>query len=262
MAKFSVSVCKKENCDFFKKIFNEIGNEINDEICEDKVVFNIVDDRRKERIYDVLAKKIFEDFSKKILIKIINTNCNYLSKPDKYEIWKIAFKYIMNDMIENNYEHLCRMSIIKKRLTEFCDNSECICIDGFVNFRLRELEQNFSELVEESVQEYMIELEYIEFINMLKYFVSIQIPLFLSVEVIYGDKIKLYADGKDITYKCIKDFNKDICFSEDRDDFLLNSLISISPKKIVIRQVRQNISNELKKTLLGVFGDKLKIITE
>ena len=262
MAKFSISVCKKENGDFFKNIFNEIGNEKTDEISDNKVVFNNVDSNRKERLYDVLARKIFEEFSKKILIKIINTNCNYLSKPDKYEIWKIAFKYIMNDMLENNYEHLCRMSVIKKRLTEFCDNSESICIDGFVNFRHRELEQNFSELVEECVQEYMIELEYSEFINLLKYFVSIQNPLFLSVEVIYGDKIKLYADGKDITNKCIKDFNNEICFAEDRDDFLLNSLISIAPRKIVIKQIKQNISNEVKKTLLGIFVNKLKIITE
>ena len=170
MKKISVSVCKKENCEFFKNIFIEIGNEVNDEISENKVVFNIADDNRKERLYNVIAKKIFEDFSKKILVKIINLNCDYLSKPDKYEIWKIAYKYIINDMIENNYEHLCRMSIIKKNLTEFCSNSESICIDGFVNFRLRDLEQNFCELVEECVQEYMLELEYVEFINMLKYF--------------------------------------------------------------------------------------------
>ena len=71
------------------------------------------------------------------------------------------------------------------------------------------------------------------------------------------------ADGKNITERCIDEFNSEInCLVNDKDDFLLNSLISIAPKRIIIKQKNNYLNEEFKKTLLGIFGDKLKIKTE
>ena len=59
------------------------------------------------------------------------------------------------------------------------------------------------------------------------------------------------------------EFNSEInCIANDKDDFLLNSLISIAPKRIIIKQKKNSLNEELKKTLLGIFGDRLKIKTE
>ena len=261
MTELSVFVLNRENCDFFSSFLSELDSEIISEISENKIVFKKPNDNFNEEIYNILSKVIFDKFSKKILIKCVNTGCKYLTKQDKYEVWKKSFKSIMKDMIDCNAEHLYRISVIKSNLKEFCENSEIICLEGFVNFRLKELEQDFEYVIEECTEDYMTELEYREFINMLKYFVSVQSPLFLSVEVIYGKKITIYADGKNVTDECAAEFNKEI-FENNKGDFLLNSLISIAPKKIVIKQDKEFLNEELKKTLLGIFGDKLKIKTE
>lgn len=262
MAEISVFVQKKDNNNFLNNLFNDIDHEIISEVDDSKIVLSTTDTSIEE-IYNVLVKNIFEEFLQKILIKVININCSCFTKQDKYEIWKMSFKNIINDMIKNNDEHKDRILVIEKKLKEFCEYSKSICVDGFVNFRLKELEENFEEVVEDCVREYLLENEYKEFINMIKYFVSVQSPLFLSVEVLYGDNIVILADGKNITKRCVDEFNCEFDYVlNDKDDFLLNSLISIAPKRIVIIQKNSCLNDEFKKTLLGIFGDKLKIKTE
>ena len=262
MAEISVFVQNKNNNNFINNLFNDINHEIISSADDYKVVLNASDESIDE-IYDVLVRNIFEEFSKKILIKVININCSCFTKEDKYEIWKKSFENIITDMMVNSYEHKNRIHLIEKKLKEFCENSNSFCVDGFVNFRLKELEEDFEDVVEECIREYLLENEYNEFINMIKYFVSVQSPLFLSVEVFYGDNIVVIGDGKNITERCINEFKSEFDnVLNDRDDFLLNSLISIAPKRIVIIQKNNYLNEEFKKTLLGIFGDKLKIKTE
>ena len=214
-------------------------------------------------MYNVLAENVFTEFSKKSLIKIINKNCDYFSKADKYEIWKMSMAHLLNDKKEKNSEYLYRIEIVKKKLNEFLLNTDTGSVGGFVNFRLKELEYDLEEGVEECVQDYLLEREYAEFINMLRFFISINPSKHLAVEVIYDDKVLIYADGKNITGQCIRDFNREvICTEANIDDFLLNSLISIAPQRIMIKQKNKVLNEEIKKTLLGIFGDKLKITTE
>lgn len=262
MSEISVFVQKKDSNKFLESLFNEFDSEIISLVGENQLVLN-AHEEGMEKIYDVIAKSVFEEFSQKILIKVINNNCSCFTKQDKYEIWKISFKCLMNDMLENNIEHKNRIFVIKEKLKEFCETSKSICVDGFVNFRLKELEKNFEDLIEDCVREYMLEVEYKEFISMIKYFVAVQNPIFLSVEVLYDDDIIIMADGKNITERCIREFDSELnCLVNDKDDFLLNSLISIAPKRIIIKQKNNYLNEEFKKTLLGIFGDRLKIKTE
>jgi len=262
VAEISVFVQNKNNNNFINNLFNDINHEIISSVDDYKVVLN-ASDESIDKIYDVLVKNIFEEFSKKMLVKVININCNCFTKQDKYEIWKKSFENIIADMIVNSYKHKNRIHLIEKKLKAFCEKSNIFCVDGFVNFRLKELEEDFEDVVEECVREYLLENEYNEFINMIKYFVSVQSSLYLYVEIFYGDNIVVIADGKNITERCINEFKgefDDVLY--DQDDFLLNTLISIAPKRIVIRQRNNYLNDEFKKTLLGIFGDKLKIKTE
>lgn len=262
MSEISVFVQKNDKNKFFYNLFNEFDSEIVSSVGENQIVLT-THEENVEKVYDVIVKNIFEEFSPKILIKVINNICGCFTKQDKYEIWKMSFGYLMNDMLKNNSEHKNRISVIKEKLKEFCETSKCICVDGFVNFRLKELEENFEDMIEDCVREYMLEAEYKEFISMIKYFVAVQSPIYLSVEVLYDDDIIIMADGKNITERCIDEFNGEInCLVNDKDDFLLNSLISIAPKRIIIKQKNNYLNEEFKKTLLGIFGDKLKIKTE
>ena len=264
MKKLSVIVNGISNNErFINNLFTEIGNEITTKIDNNEISFLDVDEKNKFVLYKALAKNIVSEFCKKVLVRIINKNCDCFSKSDKYEIWKLSMKYLLNDEFEENSDYLSRVDFVEQKLNEYFITSKSVSVEGFVNFRLKELETELEDVVDDCVQEYMLELEYIEFINMIKYYVSIQGPKYLSVEVLYGNDIKIYGDGKDITKECSDDFKTEINYNEKNvEDYILNSLITISPKRIFIKEKDRKLSEEIKKTLLGVFGDKLKITTE
>ena len=247
MGKLSVFVNGiSNNKRFLNNLFTEIGTEISTEVNKNEILFYDIDDKKTDKLYSALAKNILTEFSRKILVKIINKNCDYFSKSDKYEVWKMSMRRLADDEYENNSDYLYRIKTVKNNLEEFLFNSETVFIEGFVNFRLKELEDDLEEVVEECVQEYLLELEYIEFVNMLKYFISVQSSKYLVVDVVYGDNIYIYADSKNITQECLADFNREvICTETNKDDFLLNSLISIAPKRVNIKQKNKQLNAEI-----------------
>ena len=247
---------------FLNDLFTETGNEITADMMDNEVLFYNLDEAKSKNLLKALAKNILNEYEKKMLVKIINENCDYFSKKDKYEIWKLGMCKLLDDEAENNDEYITRLKNVESKLDVFLSNSNVVSVEGFVNFRLKELNDDLEEIVEESVQDYLLELEYAEFINMLKYYISIQCSKCFLAEVEYGDEILIYGDGKNVTLECLNGYNDELmCSKTNIDDFVLNSLIILAPKRIVIKEKR-NLKDEFKKTLLGIFGDKLKITTE
>lgn len=262
MKKFSVILDGVENNkDFCNKIYTEMSDEIGITVNDNEINFQ---DVNKENIIDLskyLAKAIITEFEKKILIKIINKNCAYFNNTDKLEIWKRSMEELLNCEYNHSPEYIYRFEIIRSELEKYIIASDRLSLEGFVNFRLKEYMDDLEEVVEFSVQEYLLDLEYKEFINMLKFFVSMQETKYNSIDVyIINNNLVLSANGKDITNECLCEYNKEAKNSESNmDDFLLNSLISLSPITIRIHN-KDDISIELRKTLEGVFDNKIKYL--
>lgn len=243
---------------FFNELYNELGNELTFDISDDKIVVFNINKNKSEKLYDILAELFFKEYVKKSLIGVINKNYDYLTQNDKREVCGLAIKNILNDNIEDK----SKLEFVRDKLKEFLLNSDILNVQGFINFRLNDLEYVIEDMVEESIQDYLLEIEYMEFINMLKFFVSVQKSKYNKAEVMYDDNIYIYGDGNDITEECIGYFEDDNVYCETIDDFLLNSLITIAPYKIIIIEKGKKISDDLKKTLLGVFENKIQIITK
>ncbi len=248
------------NQKFINNIFRETGEELTVELKENELLFYNVDNEKSSILYTSLAKNVIGEYSKKILVRIINKNCDYFNKKDKYEIWKLSVKRLLTDEFENNSDYADRLENVRKNIEEYLKSSDKVFVEGFVNFRLGELEEELEDIVEECVQDYLLELEYADFVNMLKCFLSLQNSRYLKVDIIYGDKIVIKGDGKDVTRECLTDFLTEKTSDESNiDDFLLNSLITIAPKRVNIVQKNRNINEELKKTLLGIFAERITI---
>ncbi len=237
---------------------NELGGEISPaSSCDEFVSFEFSDDK-EDFVYNIVSANILEEFITKTLLRLINKCYDYFNKTDKYEIFKLTLKYIRNDKTDNKY----RLDFVKDKLKEFLKHSDTVNVQGFVNFRLNDLEDELEEIMEEIVQDYLLEIEYAEFIRMLRFFVSVQKSKYSIVEVSFSDGIFIFGDGKDITKECIECFDEDFVHCDTIDDFLLNSLITIAPDKIIFNQNKNYINADFKKTLLGVFDKKINFVTE
>ena len=133
-------------------------------------------------------------------------------------------------------------------------------LDGFVSFRLENYLYTLEEIVDYNVNEYVIEKEYTEFINLLKMYVDSKPPESSTIYLVYcnGESV-LLNKNKDLI-----DLNEnitnakylsDISFSSN--DYALNALLSLLPAKIEIHLVGDE--DEFINTLKLVFRNRVSI---
>ena len=141
--------------------------------------------------------------------------------------------------------------------------NKSIILDGFVNFRIPEYLDSLDYIVDFSVNKYIIEKEYTEFINLLKLYVDSKESDCNLVHLIYtnGESI-LLDEKKNIIPLSDNMFDakylSDITFSSN--DYALNTLLTLIPKKIEIHLL--SFEDEFINTLKLVFGTRISICTD
>ena len=116
----------------------------------------------------------------------------------------------------------------------FLEHSSCV-LDGFINFSLFNYKNFINLILENTINDYILKKEYAEYVNLLYEYISIQEPQSENIHLIYGTDSKLLLDSSknvitDTTNSQI--YLSDFSFSSN--DFILNSLLSLLPKKLYI----------------------------
>ena len=136
-------------------------------------------------------------------------------------------------------------------------------LDGFVNFRLDNYYKTIEEIVDLAVNQYIIEKEYTEFINLLKLYIDSREPLSSIVHFAYPNGESILLDqNKSVINLQDNIFNakylSDISFSSN--DYALNALLTLLPKKIEIHLI--GYEDEFIDTLKLIFGSRISICTD
>ena len=147
-----------------------------------------------------------------------------------------------------------RRELIKECTADYLKENGYIIINGFVNFRLEEYKNELRNLCHDAAEELYAIREYDEFMNMLRFFVSVQAPKEPLVHLAKKDGImRIYNKRhRDITeHYCEKSLFFDEGFTPE--DAVLSALITISPRKIVIHDSEEN--ERIYSTIVSVFPD-------
>ncbi len=158
-----------------------------------------------------------------------------------------------------------RMKLVQNKISTYLKTENKLNMDGFIQFRLKELEKETKEVFYLVARDLKLEAEYEEFIELLRYFVSIQIPLF--------DKIHVLAMGKgryeilDPTYMPLGNDYVDDDLIKNKDqvkktDLIISSLMNIAPKEIIFHYGRGVKEDSFFKTLEEIFEDRMVLCTD
>ncbi|MCT4565898.1 MAG: putative sporulation protein YtxC [Maledivibacter sp.] len=209
-------------------------------------------------IVDVLELSIIE--------KILQADYCFLKASEKKTIIEqlniCLDNEIYDDSIDVPYKVNRKAKIIYKLMDFFAEN-DSLNIEGFVNFRLRNYLDDIYEVIDRVVEEFVMEKEYNEFIKLLRYFVNIQeskIDL-INIVVDKGGKYHFFDEkNKVIDDNYIRGLIDDLVDNNlNNDDFLVSSLITIAPKKIIFH-LASNIKNtEIIETIKNIFDDRVYI---
>lgn len=270
----------KELCKFFKEkniniamAENDLGNMhyVKCILKDAEKDINLFEQFR-ELFYSCSSNAIYDYISHEYISenidRLLDDNYNYLSENDLLEIKERCHQVIVGNGIFSTqgliYSISCKNNTLRK-IDEFLSENTEILLDGFITFRLKDINNELSTLVEKLVEDYVVEKEYSEFIKLLKYFVDIQECKYDLLNIIInsnGDYIIEDGYQKDITKEFFEDFNMDCIKGEvNKHDILVSTLISCAPNKIIVHGFQNAQNQDALDTIKNIFAERLTFCT-
>mgnify|MGYP001062723691 FL=1 len=198
---------------------------------------------------------ILEIYFKHLIRERVSKICSDYSTPDKEEI----ISYTHSNLVNENFFAREKNIVMEEILNHLIENN-VLFIDGFLNFRLRRFLYMIDIAIEKAIGQLEVEKEYLEFLNMLQYFVDIQEPKADLVNVIIkdGDYYLLDKDNNPIENGLLTSMEGDYWYEDiSKADLLVSSLIVLSPRKLIIH-INEGEEKELIDLISQVFKDKVE----
>ena len=202
----------------------------------------------------LVIDELEESFLKMILLK----NYFYFNSTEMKHILELCYEIFSDDF--NTYFDK-KHNLLIDSFENYLITNKSIILTGFINFRIKNYMTILEDVVDEAVNSFVVEKEYLEFISLLKMYVNSQNSNCDVVHLIYNknnstllDKDKNQINVSDDIFKA--KYLSDISFSSN--DYTLNSLLNLLPKKIYIHIIDNNI-DEFINTLKLIFENRVFI---
>lgn len=237
--------------------------------CEDALV-----NKRFTNVFDlymsnILYNVVIDEYYKKDMQGFLTDTYFFLKYEEIKDIKRLSLEAFKSEgAILNEYMVYFRNrknSIIQKIMECIKENKE-INIKGFITFRMKDLLEDLESIIDKVVESYMVEKEYNEFINLLKYFVEIQDSKIDKVNILIqrdGSYKVLDESGNNIMDLLLNDLSEvKYTGTVNIEDMLISGLITNAPKSVVIHGAENCTNKEVLDTIKKVFENRAIICDE
>ncbi len=267
------SICiKTNNSKCINYLLNELKNTSIDKVlfrfCKFKHYENVVIHYKGEdnssfisQVSSILSFLVIDELEEIFYKRIISHEYFYFDKFERKSIFDICFDIISED---NNEFFNKKYLSLHHSFFEYLSENKSIVLEGFINFRIPEYFSILEEIVDEAVNSFVVEKEYLEFISLLKLYINSQRATCEFVHLVYFKDHSIILDKDKNIISASSDllnakYLSDISFSEN--DIALNTLLNIVPKKIFIHLINCN-PDEFIKTVSLIFENKTELCTD
>ena len=218
-------------------------------------------------ISNILSFLVLDIYEDSITRNILQKEYFYF---DKFEQSIVLDKFYEN-RLESTEDFEIKENILFEAFYNFFkDNKTSICtklyLKGFITFRLKKYIDELESSIDSSVNQYLIEKEYQEFVSLLKVYINSEgynsdlVHLFYrnsnkNVDAVLLDKDKNVIDTS-INLLGAK-YLSDITFSSS--DMILNTLLNLLPRRIFIHLGDSDDEDEFVCTLEAIFEGRIVV---
>lgn len=217
----------------------------------------------RQQLAEIITDIILNNWEDVLLKDIIRENYYYFGDEEKKLIFDYSLRHINREGREaqNTLYWLSRKKRINQKIMDFLKYNNRIIVDGFIRFRLKEYLAELRDATEKAVDEFLMEREYREFIQLLQYFVEVQEPRMEIVHLLIAESgsFKLFDDKMQPVCGDYTDgFLLGMLDNElNYEDLLISALITIAPRKINIHRVCKNDHITTLETIRNVFTGRV-----
>ena len=206
----------------------------------------------------VLSQFIICTFENSIIKSLIKSEYFYFDKKEQNTIFNIVALDLYNSeeaIVPPNQ----REDIIYNKVYNYLFFNHSLILKGFISFRIKEYFNCILEQIDKSVNKYIVEKEYFEFVSILKLYVKSEKSNCNEVHLIYKDlkPILLDENKKEINIKenlFNQKYLSDISFSNN--DYTLSTLLNLVPQKIYIHLIAEG-NDEFINTIKLIFENRV-----
>jgi len=152
---------------------------------------------------------------------------------------------------------------VAQELQAYLAEHASVHLDGYITFRLAAYWEELREVVEYAVDEFVMDKQYQEFISLLKYFVCLQEPKIAEVHLIHvrdGEFALFDERHEPIEHRPVDRVVAEMLEAEmNVEDMVVSSLITLSPKQIVIHTRQQDL--QVIRTIESIFEERVELCT-
>ena len=209
----------------------------------------------------ILSCLVIDELEEKFLKHLILKNYFYFNSDERTHILDMCFDIFTDDF--NTYfdeKYNCLINDFENYLT----TNKSIVLTGFINFRIKDYMIILENIVDEAVNTFIIKKEYLEFVSLLKMYINSQNSNCEIVHLIYNNENSILLDENKNIINISDDIFKakylsDITFSSN--DYALNSLLTLIPKKIYIHLI-DSVIDEFIQTIGLILENRTEICTD
>lgn len=210
------------------------------------------------KLATILSYLVIDYFENDIIKNILSANYFYFDNSEFQKILKLCTENLCDD---DEFSFQNRQMLLFDAFYEYITTHHSIVISGFVNFRLKKYRELLENLVDFSVNEFIIEREYLEFISLLRMYINSQSvsPHIFHLISLEKDTFLLDENMKviDIDKNALNaKYLSDVSFSNN--DYVLNTLLNLLPKKIYIHLASPLSNLDFINTLQLIFENRIE----
>ncbi|MFZ5352119.1 MAG: putative sporulation protein YtxC [Bacillota bacterium] len=236
---------------------------------KDNILARLTDRKQQEdfkfSISKMLTESIITYWEPKLLRRILRENYFYLNEKERENVFEVAKRLLQEEktVLPGGFYKISRRNKIMKSILDYFSSDEVLNIDGFVKFRLSTYMKELNETLERAIELYVAEREYNEFIKLLRYFVDIQeckLELVHLLQLSDGRYLLMDKNLNNVNGEYFDEIKNELADENiNYDDLLISTLITISPRKIILHGSESFKNKELIKTIKSVFSDRINL---
>lgn len=267
------SLCiKTNNSDLINYLLNELKDIDLKNICfsenEFKIYKNVIihysgndESLFLSKIASILSFLVIDELEENLLKRLILQNYFYFDSVERNKILSTCFDIMADDFFALFDK---KFKLIYQTFYEYLSCHKSVVLGGFVDFRLKDYLAFLDDILNEAVNHFVIEKEYLEFVSLLKLYINSQNYACEMVHLVFSSSESILLDENKNPIEVDDDIFKakylsDITFSAN--DYILNSLLTLLPKKIYLHLV-DSYMDEFIHTLQLVFENRVHLCTD
>lgn len=206
------------------------------------------------KISYLISNLITQFYETEIMKNLIFSNYFYFTALEQKQILNLCIEGSSNDNL------LEKTNLISTAVYEYIFENKTLNLDGFITFRAPEYINFLDSIVDLCVNKFVIDREYVEFINLLKLYINSKNSECDIIHLVYKKQESILLDENysvieyDNSFAQAK-FLSDVSFSSN--DYALNTLLTLLPEKLYIHLI--DIEDEFINTLKLIFDARVHI---